>query len=222
MIMLRALFLAFLFAVYPASAGTLSLIGAGPGAAVASCAPVSTPTGGIYSTGDFNDGNWAGSFLTPTYDSILSPACTNTAVTLVEGSVGSHYHQFFATITASVSSGAHSVSVYLNRVVGSRNGELFIQDGTFASYAAIGVNLSTCAISIAAQVGGAWTTATGSSVSTPVVGNTNGTYCKVTVGFTTVAPDTSINPAIYTLSGTSNAYTGDGTSSIGAWGMKIQ
>ena len=193
-------------------AGSVSEHGCDGGVGLCACI---RPTGGLFDSATFSSFSATGNHSTLATSQVTSPACTNTGATITEDSTASVSHYVSFTYSAALTAQAYTFTAWYARGTGTRNVYVIIYSSAFSSSAAVGVLLSNCTINVNAGATGTFT-----SVSATVTAASNN-YCKVALHYTGII-DTSVFLIPEIMSGTNNVYTGDGTSSIYAWGADFR
>lgn len=213
--MIRALLaLVFVFAGASANADLL-MQGVGP-RGPNPCSAWVIPGGNLFNVTpdpNFNTG-WSWNNGAQTVNSVFTPACSTNGTVFVPNAVNTS-HGAAATLTTAVTAGAHTFNMFAKRVVGSLNIFPDVVNPAFTSSVFMTVDLGTCSVSVAASSNGTWTSPSGSAY--PYA---NG-WCRITIT-ATMGVDTGWVFNIFTCSGTTCTYAGDGTSSIGYWGAEIR
>ena len=161
----------------------------------------------------FDNAYWGKVSSSITQNSIVAPDGLSTADTLIEDtSNGSH--ALLRNVTKSTSVITYTFSVFA-KLKDTRNIQLILSASDASGLATVTVNLSTGVIS-SGPINGS----TFSNTSAKVQSYSNGWYrIALTTTSNTV---TLINALIYVINGTSNTYTGDGTSGIYIWGVQLE
>lgn len=159
----------------------------------------------------FSNATWTKSATTLTANTTVAPNGTTTADTLIENTANSS-HQIFQSITNVNGSTPYTAMIYVKENA-SRNVAIRIQDGAFTyGQVVVTYNLNTGALISQVATGNAVIVSTSATL-------TNG-YYLIAVSFT-INLSTSFRYDILMVNGTSNSYTGDGTSSIVIWGAQL-
>ena len=160
---------------------------------------------------EFSNSAWTKSATTLTANTTVAPNGTTTADTLIENTANSS-HQIFQSITNVNGATPYTAMIYVKENA-NRNVAIRIQDAAFTyGQVVVTYNLNTGAL--ISQVA----TSNGVIVSTSAT-LTNG-YYLIAVSFS-INLSTSFRYDVLMVNGTSNSYTGDGTSSIVIWGAQL-
>jgi hypothetical protein len=160
---------------------------------------------------EFSNSAWTKSATTLTANTTVAPNGTTTADTLIENTANSS-HQIFQSITNVNGATPYTAMIYVKENA-SRNVAIRIQDGAFTyGQVVVTYNLNTGALISQVATGNAVIVSTSATL-------TNG-YYLIAVSFT-INLSTSFRYDVLMVNGTSNSYTGDGTSSIVIWGAQL-
>jgi len=159
----------------------------------------------------FENAVWTKSATTLTANTTVAPNGTTTADTLIENTANST-HQIFQSITNVNGATPYTVMIYVKQNA-SRNVAIRIQDGAFTyGQVIVTYNLNTGALISQNATGNGVVVSTSATL-------TNG-YYLIAVSFS-INLSTSFRYDVLMVNGTSNSYTGDGTSSIVIWGAQL-
>jgi hypothetical protein len=161
---------------------------------------------------EFDNASWTKSASSITANSTISPSGLTDADSLIENTANSS-HQVFQTITSVNGANAYTATIYIKQNT-NRNAAIRVQDGAFTyGQAVVTYNLNTGAL-ISQNVSG--NGAILSTSATLVSG-----YYRIQLTFT-INLSTSFRYDVLIVNGTSNSYTGDGTSGIVIYGAQIE
>jgi hypothetical protein len=211
-----ALFCAGLLCLAKQPRAQISVTGAGPGA-YGGCAPATTPASPYYSALALS--GWSGSGATLALNNKFSPGCATTAALVTENSSTSSHGANSPSISGATTAVTYKLTWFAAQVVGTRNQNATIFSTAFSSGANAGINLSTCAINVAGNVFGSFTSPTSVGSGPFAYGGLN--YCKMVLSFTGIVDTGFGDIQMAAMSGTTSSYTGDGTSANAIWGVTI-
>lgn len=171
----------------------------------------SYPAGAAYQSLDFSDG-WSTQGATLALNNRASPANDNKAALITEDTTASSPHAIFKQPALTLAGTTRTFTVFVKRVTGTRNMQIQVQ--RTSDYAS-----SRCVINL----GNGTTIYNDNSAGTagPAVITAYNDYYKVACPIT-FAAGTPANPYIFIKladGGGADSYTGDGASSIAAWGL---
>lgn len=175
-----------------------------------SCVPVVIAGGGLFTDTTFSTFSLSTGTDTLTLNALASPACTTTAATLKEGTATSS-HSVFHAFTATITAAPHTFSVYAKRVTGTRNIELAVYTVSFSAGIQVFFNPATCALVTSSSYG------TFTAASNTATAAASG-YCLVT-STATPAANTTLRLEVDMANGSTDSYTGDGSSTAAIWGV---
>lgn len=189
-------------------------VGAGFCSPAPSCSPFTYAGGPLYQSLTLAD-TWTANQATLTTSAVSSPACTVSGANLREDATASAQHRTFKQPSVTLTAAAHTVTVFAMRTVGTRNVHVDVDDSGFAGGVFSYFDLGTCA-----PIGGssgAFGTWSGYSASASLVSG----WCKLVTNFTSAS---ATNPLVfaYLVSGTSDTYSGDNTSTNSLWGLDLR
>jgi hypothetical protein len=184
------------------------------------CTPFAYTGASLYQSYALTDSGWTNGLTAFATDQIASPDCANSGATIVEDMSGGGGHQVYNNpINVATSTLTYQYTSWVRSVMGTRNAYIAVDGGGFNGNSAyVGVNLSNCTSAIPAATAGAFTAASASITSVAINGST---WCETVLTFTG-ATGTGIALQFALLEGTTIVYTGDGTSTIGIWGVDFR
>lgn len=212
---------AFLIAIWltllaSAAAAQVLLTGAGPAGSL--CAATSAPAGGLFDSANYSSFSGSGNNATVATNQVTSPACAVTGATITEDSTASAAHYGSAFYSGSLTAQQYTFTSFIkqaNTTSGARNYEGEVFSSAFSSSAFVYATLPACTQLVAPTVTGSF-----SSPSVTLTLQSNG-WCKVALHYTGIS-DTGVFLLSILSSGSSGTYSGNGTSSLGAWGADFR
>lgn len=173
---------------------------------------VTAPTGAFYS--DAALANYAAQRTTISKNTQAAPDGANHGALVTEDSTASNNHNVNHNI-GTTEAATYVSTIFAKRVTGTRNLQTIFYDGSYGSSFVNGIDLSNCTINNGPQVTGAtFKEPSGNAFVEP-----GGWYRLIGTFLTGV---TAIDTYMEMGSGTNDTYSGDGTSSIGLWGVDFR
>jgi hypothetical protein len=183
--------------------------------ASSACVVTNPPAGGIYDSTILT--GWGVSNVTRAPNQAEAPDCTVTAPSIIEDTSTQH-HGAFVNVAGTITARPYTFTGYAKQLVGTRNVRAEIASSDILSLVSLIVNLPACTVQASnPTTEGSWSVGTASGSATLIA---NG-WCKFSVTVTPT-PDTSVYMAISVVNGTQPFYTGDGKSSLVAWGADLR
>lgn len=161
---------------------------------------------------EFDNAAWTIDNITKTANTNVAPDGTVTADSITESATTAN-HRTNQSIAKAASAITYTASVYAK--TNGRNIRVSFDSGSTANSVEAGFNLTSGTISVAATAAGTFTNPSASITS---IGN--GWYrCTITG---TTGTELTVRPNVWLLNGTTQNYTGDGTSGIFVWGAQLE
>lgn len=161
---------------------------------------------------EFNDATWTKAAASITANSIAAPDGTLTADRVIENTLFDS-HGLLQSVTKAASAITYTFSVFVKGGL-NRNVRIELDGGSGANRASTTIDLTNGTASVPGTVG------TFTAASAEIVSLGNSWYrCALTV---TTGTETTIRAIVWALSGTTQAYTGDGASGLYLWGAQLE